>query len=95
MFRNRSDSTTVIVGVFVYASDARRALNILHDHQFTSSEVEAAFRALALDKESPEENGRGDVKWFGQLRQIYRANNSLENRRQPRCGGSRGKNCRR
>ncbi|MGC2403195.1 MAG: YsnF/AvaK domain-containing protein [Acidobacteriaceae bacterium] len=77
MLRDRSDLSTVIVGVFAHASDARRALNTLHEHQFPSSEVEAAFRVPALDKETV--TGRETGKWFGQLRQIYRGNDRLEN----------------
>jgi uncharacterized protein (TIGR02271 family) len=70
MLRDRTQLSTVIVGVFAYASDARRALNTFLEYQFPSSEIEAAFRVPPSNKETDQAAG----KWFGQLRQIYRAN---------------------
>jgi uncharacterized protein (TIGR02271 family) len=65
MLRNHSHYDAVVIGVFAYASDARRALHILREHQFSSDEVTAAFREPATATSA--ESGR----WFGQLRQLY------------------------
>jgi uncharacterized protein (TIGR02271 family) len=58
----------VIVGVFHYASDARRALHVLHEHDFSSDQITAAFRVAGSSRREP----GGNSQWFDQLRQIYR-----------------------
>ncbi len=75
MLRNRSDHTTVVIGLFSYASDARRALNSLREHHFSADEVAAAFREPAVV------SVRGSGQWFGQLRQLYHGDDRLENTR--------------
>src|ERR1700753_2827907 len=85
MLRERADPFTIVIGVFSYASDARRALNALPQHQFTSSEVEAAFRA-PLSHQEPRKNlvsGHETGKWFGQLRQIYHGSERTDVSRPP------------
>lgn len=77
MLRDRSDRTTVVIGLFSYASDARRALNSLREHRFFGDEVAAAFREPA----SVSSGGSG--QWFGQLRQLYHADDRIENTRPP------------
>ena len=42
--RQRSVAETAVIGVFLYPSDARRALGMLHERQFGSEQVNAAFR---------------------------------------------------
>jgi hypothetical protein len=37
----------VVIGLFPYASDARRAVHALHEEHFTSDQIIAAFRAPA------------------------------------------------
>src|ERR1700722_10733454 len=71
----RFDGERVVIGLFPYASGARRAVHALHAHNFTSDQIVAAFRAQAGLE--PEGGGapvpmRGNSKWFGQLREIYR-----------------------
>jgi uncharacterized protein (TIGR02271 family) len=59
MLRDRSELSVVpstVIAVFAYASDARRALNILHEHRFSSSEVEAAFRVPASERKPVEDH---------------------------------------
>jgi uncharacterized protein (TIGR02271 family) len=67
--RTRSSHEPVVVGLFAYASDARRALVALRDQRFTSDQVAAAFREQAAAVEDTPQ--RESSKWFGQLRQIY------------------------
>ena len=69
MDRKRSSHEPVVVGLFAYASDARRALVALRDQRFTSDQVAAAFREQAAAVEDTPR--RESSKWFGQLRQIY------------------------
>jgi uncharacterized protein (TIGR02271 family) len=89
MFGNRGgeskrlDDEGVVIGLFPYASGARRAVHALHAHNFTSDQIIAAFRAQAgLEAEA---GGapvpmRGSGKWFGQLREIYRGDDAGVNR---------------
>jgi uncharacterized protein (TIGR02271 family) len=86
MFGNRGgeskrlDDERVVIGLFPYASGARRAVHALHAHNFTSDQIIAAFRAQAgLEAEA---GGapvpmRGNSKWFGQLREIYRGDDGV------------------
>ena len=79
----RFDDERVVIGLFAYASGARRAVHALHAHNFTSDQIIAAFRAQAgLEAEA---GGapvpmRGSGKWFGQLREIYRGDDGEANR---------------
>jgi uncharacterized protein (TIGR02271 family) len=65
--------SNVVIGIFSYASDARRALNTLREHQFSAQEVTAAFREPppGRDAGAPVVPGRHSGQWFGQLRQLY------------------------
>jgi uncharacterized protein (TIGR02271 family) len=79
----RFDDEPVVIGLFPYASDARRALHSLHEHHFTADQIIAAFRAPS-DAEATAEGAaapvRGSGKWFGQLREIYRGDDGGVNR---------------
>jgi uncharacterized protein (TIGR02271 family) len=77
MLRNHSHYDAVVIAVFAYASDARRALNLLREHQFSNDEVTAAFREPAA---TPASSAGG--RWFGQLRQLYQG----EGRSEPAAG---------
>jgi uncharacterized protein (TIGR02271 family) len=82
MFRSSSD---VVIGLFPYASDARRALSTLRAHDFSADEVAAAFREPASTRGEPDEasaQAGGSGQWFGQLRQLYHGNDRIENTRQ-------------
>jgi uncharacterized protein (TIGR02271 family) len=68
-----------VIGIFSYPSDARRALGMLHERQFASEQLNAAFReptAAGAATEDPTAAGsgagHGSGAWFGQLRRIYR-----------------------
>jgi uncharacterized protein (TIGR02271 family) len=70
----RVDDDPVVIGLFKDASDARWALEALHENHFTPDQVNAAFQTPA---DSRAEEGRSvsmreSGKWFGQLREIYR-----------------------
>ncbi len=89
MFGNRGgeskrfDDEQVVIGLFAYASGARRAVHALHAHNFTSDQIVAAFRAQAgLKTEAGEAPVpmRGSGQWFGQLREIYRGDDGEVNR---------------
>ena len=43
--RKHFDDEPVVIGLFPYASDARRAVHALHEAHFTSEQIIAAFRA--------------------------------------------------
>jgi uncharacterized protein (TIGR02271 family) len=73
MLQNHSHYDAVVTSVFPYASDARRALNLLREHQFSSDEVTAAFREPAA---TPASSASG--RWFGQLRQLYQGEGGSE-----------------
>jgi uncharacterized protein (TIGR02271 family) len=71
MLGSHSANDAVVIGLFSYASDARRAFLMLRERQFPPNEIAAAF----------EEPGRapGDNHhWFGQLRQLYHGERSTE-----------------
>jgi uncharacterized protein (TIGR02271 family) len=69
----RFDSEPVVMGLFPYASDARRALHALREHDFASDEIVAAFREPGSSRpEAASVPMRESGKWFGQLREIYR-----------------------
>jgi uncharacterized protein (TIGR02271 family) len=86
MFGNRFDSSRsrfgdepVVIGLFSYASDARRALHALQEHHFAPEQLAAAFREPPASrvKDEPAPATRDNGKWFGHLRQIYHGNESL------------------
>ncbi len=86
MFGNRFDSSRsrfgddpVVIGLFAYASDARRALHTLQEHHFAPEQLAAAFREPPASrvKDDPAPATRDNSKWFGHLRQIYHGNESL------------------
>ena len=86
MFGNRFDSSRsrfgdepVVIGLFSYASDARRALHTLQEHHFAAEQLAAAFREPSASrvKDDPAPATRDNSKWFGHLRQIYHGNESL------------------
>jgi uncharacterized protein (TIGR02271 family) len=72
MLPSHTDHEPTVIGLFPYASDARRALLVLRENQFQADEVAAAFR----DPEPTVTDNRqasvtGNQHWFGQLRQLY------------------------
>jgi uncharacterized protein (TIGR02271 family) len=75
MLRHQSDHEPIVIGLFSNAGDARRALDNLREHHFSSDEVQAAFRDHA-----PSPEGSGSDRWFGQLRQLYRGEDRREER---------------
>jgi uncharacterized protein (TIGR02271 family) len=78
------DDETVVIGLFPYASDARRALHALHEHHFTSDQIVAAFRepgSARAEAEGASVRMRESGKWFSQLREIYRGDDRGVNRR--------------
>jgi uncharacterized protein (TIGR02271 family) len=78
------DDEAVVIGLFPYASDARRALHALHEHHFTSDEIVAAFRepgSARAEGEGASVRMRESGKWFSQLREIYRGDDRGVNRR--------------
>jgi uncharacterized protein (TIGR02271 family) len=73
--QNRSGDEPIVIGLFPYASDARRALHALHENHFVSDQVVAAFREPAQPKIESEETlapTGNSGKWFGKLRQLHR-----------------------
>jgi hypothetical protein len=50
MLRSHSDLSTVIIGIFSYASDARHALNTLHEHRFSADEVAGSISRAVLHR---------------------------------------------
>jgi uncharacterized protein (TIGR02271 family) len=71
----RFNDDSVVTGLFLNSSDARRALDALHESHYSSDEIAAAFRTPADSRPEVEETSvpmRGSGKWFGQLREIYR-----------------------
>jgi uncharacterized protein (TIGR02271 family) len=70
----RVDEDPVVIGLFRDATDARWALQALHESHYTPDQITAAFQTPA-DSREMEGNSvpmRGSGKWFGQLREIYR-----------------------
>jgi uncharacterized protein (TIGR02271 family) len=90
MFGNRFDTSRarfgeepVVIGLFTYASDARRALHALHEHHFAAEQLAAAFRepaAARAEAEQPSLPAHDSGKWFGHLRQIYRGDEGATRR---------------
>jgi uncharacterized protein (TIGR02271 family) len=77
------DDEAVVIGLFPYASEARRALHSLHEHHFTSDQIIAAFRAAGDAAPRAEVEAwpmRSSGQWFGQLREIYRGDDGGVNR---------------
>ena len=62
----RFDDEPVVIGLFPYASDARRAVHALHEADFTSEQIIAAFRApvvLQAGGKGAPAPVRGSGKW--------------------------------
>jgi uncharacterized protein (TIGR02271 family) len=79
----RFDDEPVVIGLFAYASDARRALHSFHEQNFPPDQIIAAFRAPSDTKAKPDGDAlpmRSSGQWFGQLRQIYRGDDQGVNR---------------
>ncbi len=67
----RFDDEPVVIGLFAYASDARRALHSLHEQHFPPDQIIAAFRAPSDSKVKADGDAlpmRSSGQWFGQLR---------------------------
>ena len=47
MLRTHTDVEPVVIGLFPNASDARRAMNALREHNFSAQEITAASREPA------------------------------------------------
>ncbi len=75
------DDEAVVIGLFPYASDARRALHALHEQHFSSDQIVAAFREPGSSRAEASLRMRESDKWFSQLREIYRGNDRGVNRR--------------
>jgi uncharacterized protein (TIGR02271 family) len=78
------DDNAVVIGLFPYASDARRALHALHEYHFSSDQIVAAFRepgSARVEAEGASVRMRESGKWFSQLREIYRGDDRGVNRR--------------
>ena len=81
MLRSHIDGEPVVIGLFPNASDARLAMNVLREHNFSAQEVAATFREPAPQRVETTEGSlppRGSSQWFGQLRQLYHENNRVE-----------------
>jgi uncharacterized protein (TIGR02271 family) len=76
------DDDPVVMGLFLNASDARRALDVLHENQYSADQITAIFRTPADSREVEPASApmRGSGKWFGQLREIYRREDGGVNR---------------
>ena len=69
----RFDEDPVVIGLFPYANDARRALDALRENHYSSDQIAAAFRTPADSRAEVEGTSMPrSGKWFGQLREIYR-----------------------
>jgi hypothetical protein len=82
MPRSHTDVEAVVIGLFPRASDARRALNILREHNFSADQAAAAFRdqgPARVETQQASMPARGSSAWFGQLRQIYHEDDRIEN----------------
>lgn len=80
MLRTHTDVEPVVIGLFPNASDARRAMNALREHNFFAQEITAASREPA-PMEAVQGSPRGSSQWFGQLRQLYHADDRVEDTR--------------
>jgi uncharacterized protein (TIGR02271 family) len=79
----RVEHGSAVIALFRYGIDARRALDELHERDFTSDEIAAAFRPPANSRAEADEVSvpmKGNSKWFGQLREIYRGDDSGKDR---------------
>jgi uncharacterized protein (TIGR02271 family) len=70
MLRHQSDHESIAIGLFQNPDDARRALDNLREHHFSSDQIHEAFRDA-----TPAPVGSGSGQWFGQLRQLYHGEN--------------------
>ena len=73
----------VVMGLFLNASDAHRALQALHENHYSSDQMTATFRTPPdprADAEASLAPMRASGQWFGQLREIYRGEDSGVNR---------------
>jgi uncharacterized protein (TIGR02271 family) len=80
MFPSRPEDEPVVIGLFPYASEARRALIALREHHFSADEVAAAFRepgAPRAEADAPAVPVSGSGQWFGQLRQLYHGDDEI------------------
>ena len=83
MLRTHTDVEPVVIGLFPNASDARRAMKALREHNFSAQEITAASR-----EPGPVEVAQGSLpprsssQWFGQLRQLYHADDRVEDTRE-------------
>jgi len=80
MLRTHTDVEPVVIGLFPNASDARRAMNALREHNFSAQEIAAASREPAPARVEAAEGSlppRGSSQWFGQLRQLYHADDRV------------------
>ena len=71
----RVDEDPVVIGLFQDATDARWALQALHENHYPPDQITAAFQTPADSRAEAEGSSvamRGSGKWFGQLREIYR-----------------------
>ncbi len=71
----RVDEYPVVIGLFQDATDARWALQALHENHYAPDQITAAFQTPADSRAEAEGSSvamRGSGKWFGQLREIYR-----------------------
>jgi uncharacterized protein (TIGR02271 family) len=76
MLRTHTDVEPVVIGLFPNASDARLAMNALREHNFSAQEIAAPSREAAPARAEAVEGSlpaRGSGQWFGQLRQLYHA----------------------
>jgi uncharacterized protein (TIGR02271 family) len=71
MLRSHTVHEPNVIGLIPLASDARRAVLVLREHQFPADEVAAAFR-------EPGPSGVDNNRWFGQLRQLYHGGGTSE-----------------
>jgi uncharacterized protein (TIGR02271 family) len=84
MLRTHTDFEPVVIGLFPHASDARLAMNDLREHNFSAQEIPAASREPAPVRVEAVEGSlpaRGSGQWFGQLRQLYHADDRVEDTR--------------
>ena len=82
MLRSHTDVESVVIGLFPNASDARLAMNALREHNFSAQEIAApSARVEAVEGSLP---ARGSGQWFGQLRQLYHADDRVQDTRRGR-----------
>jgi uncharacterized protein (TIGR02271 family) len=71
MLGSHSANDAVVIALFPYASDARRAFLMLRERQFPSNEISAAFK-------EPDAVPGDNRHWFGELRQLYHGEQTPE-----------------